>query len=173
MRILALDQSLSSCGFAVWNTDDPIPQSGAWPLAESVKQRALAFVGLRRQLIALHKAEPIDLIAHEKPIKLPSDKLDKLVGLYGLVAHIECFAASKRIRFVSVSAQEWRKTWFCGMDVAGRTDLKRMAIERARQFGMSPITDDEAEACGILDHVMHEERIMPPWRAANPMVATL
>ena len=173
MRILALDQSLSSCGFAVWNTDDPIPQSGAWPLCEGVAQRANAFLGLRRELIALHKAEPIDLIAHEKPIKLPTDKLDKLIGIYGLVAHIECFARGKRIRLMSIDSREWRKTWFFGMDVAGRTDLKRMAIERARQFGMDPITDDEAEACGILDHIMHEERIMPPWRALNPMVATL
>ena len=173
MRILALDQSLSSCGYAVWNTDDPIPQSGAWPLCEGVHQRAFAFLGLRRELIALHKADPFDIIAHEKPIKKPTDKLDKLLGLYGLVATIECFAAGKRVRCVSIDSRSWRATWFNGMAVEGRTDLKRMAIERARQFGMDPITDDEAEACGILDHVMHGEKITPPWRIANPMIATL
>lgn len=35
------------------------------------------------------------------------------------------------------------------------------------------ITDDEAEACGILDHIMHGEKITPPWRLAHPLVATL
>lgn len=173
MRILALDQSLSSCGYAVWNTDDPIPQSGAWPLCEGVNQRALAFLGLRRELRALHAQEPIDLIAHEKPIKLPSDKLDKLIGLYGLVAHIECFARGKRIRYVSINTRDWRNTWFFGMNVEGRSDIKRLAIERARQFGMDPLTDDEAEACGILDHVMHLEKLTPPWRHANPFLQPL
>lgn len=173
MRFVALDQSLSSCGYAVWDSGNPLPRSGAWPLCEGVGQRALAFLALRRELIALHKEEPIDILAHEKPIKMPSDKLDKLLGLYGLVAHIECFAAGKRIRCTSVDSRSWRATWFNGMAVEGRTDLKRMAIERARQFGMDPVTDDEAEACGILDHVMHLEKITPPWRAANPMLATL
>lgn len=173
MRILAIDQSPSSCGFAVWNTGDAIPQSGAWPLCENIKQRSLAFAGLRRELVAIHKAEPIDLIAHEKAIKLPTDKLDKLIALYGLVAIIEGFAQARRIRFMAAAAGDWRKTWFNGMEVEGHPDLKRMAIERARQFGMDPINDDEAEACGILDHTMHLEKITPPWRIANPMLATL
>lgn len=173
MRLLALDQSLSNCGFAVWEDGKPIPVSGAWPLCEGVHQRALAFVDLRRNLVAIHKETPIDVIAHENPIKMPIDKLDKLVGLYGLVAIIEGFARSKRIRCIGVGASKWRSTWFNGMEIKGRDDLKRVAIERARQFGMNPLTHDEAEACGILDHVMHTEKITPPWRVAVPFTAPL
>jgi hypothetical protein len=173
MRILALDQSLTNCGFAVWDDEKPIPVSGAWPLCEGVAQRALAFVDLRRNLVALHKEEPIDIIAHENPLKMPIDKLDKLIGLYGLVAIIEGFCRAKRIRCIGVDARAWRGTWFNGMAITGRDDLKRVAIERARQLGISPLTHDEAEACGILDHVMHREKITPPWRAAHPFVATL
>lgn len=173
MRILALDQSLSNTGYAVWDEDKPIPVSGAWPLCEGVAHRALAFVDLRRNLVALHRDTPIDLIAHENPIKMPIDKLDKLIGLYGLVAVIEGFARSKRIRCIGYDVRNWRGTWFTGMQVKQNDDLKRLAIERARQFGMSPLTHDEAEACGILDHTMHLEKITPPWRVAAPFLSTL
>lgn len=173
MRLVALDQSLSSCGYAVWDSGTDLPRSGAWPLCEGVQQRALAFIGLRRELIALHKEQPIDIIAHERALKMPSDKLDKLIALYGLVATIEAFARARRLTLYSVTSQAWRSTWFNGMQVEGRSDLKRIAIERARQFGMNPLTHDEAEACGLLDHVMHAEKITPPWRLEHPMVAML
>jgi hypothetical protein len=173
MRILALDQSLTNTGFAIWDEGEALPRSGAWALCDGVHQRALAFVGLHRELATLHNDRPIDLIVHEKALKMPSDKLEKLIGLYGLVAHIESYARVKRISLISVSASAWRGTWFTGMEVAKGDDLKRLAIERARQFGMNPLSHDEAEACGILDHAMHLNKITPPWRVAHPFTATL
>lgn len=113
------------------------------------------------------------MIAHETPLKLPTDNLAKLMGTYGLIAHIESIAQVRRVRLLSVGQRDWRSTWFNGMAITGRDNLKRAAIERARQFGMDPLSDDEAEACGILDHVMHGEKITPPWRLEHPLVATL
>jgi hypothetical protein len=173
MRIAAIDQSLTSTGFAVWNSGDDLPRSGAWPLCDGVWQRASAFVGLHRELAALQAEGAIDLLAYETPVLMPTDKRDKLVGLYGMVAHLESYCHVKRIRIVSVGQASWRATWFNGMAITGRENLKRAAIERARQFEMDPLTDDEAEACGILDHIMHVEKITPPWRLANPLVAAV
>lgn len=173
MRLLALDQSLSSTGWAIWSPGEPLPRSGAWPLCDGGRRRTQGFVAIHRLIAELHKEDPIDLIAHETPLKLPTDTLDKLVGTYGLIAHIESIAYAKRATLLSIGQRDWRATWFNGMAVTGRDNLKRMAIERCRQFGMDPVTDDEAEACGILDHVMHLQKITPPWRVANPLVATL
>lgn len=173
MRIVALDQSLSNTGFAVWDAGDALPRSGAWPLCDGGRKRALGFVELHRQLAGIHTERPIDVMAHERPLKLPTDTLDKLLGTYGVVTHIESYAHVKKITLHSISSRDWRETWFNGMAVTGRDNLKRLAIERARQFGMNPATDDEAEAIGLLDHIMHMLKITPPWRLANPMVATL
>jgi hypothetical protein len=173
MRIVALDQSLSNTGFAVWDEGEALPRSGAWPLCEGVHQRALAFVGIHRELAAINEGSPIDLLVYEKPLKLPTDKLEKLIGLYGLVAHVESYARVKRITCHPIETRDWRGSWFNGMEIKGRDDLKRLAIERARQLGMNPITHDEAEAIGILDHAMHLNKITPPWRIAHPFVGTL
>ena len=171
MRILALDQSLSNTGWALWNTGDAIPQSGAWPLCDGGRNRAHGFVAIHREINAIHAAGAIDLIAHETPLKLPTDKVAQLIGTYGLISHIESIACIKRITMMSIDQQDWRSTWFNGMRYSGREDWKRAAIERCRQFDMDPSSDDEAEACGILDHVMHMQKITPPWRIANPLVS--
>lgn len=173
MRILGLDQSPLHTGWALWDSGEPLPRSGAWPLCEGIAKRALGFVELHRHLAAIHAERPIDLIVYETPELMPTDRREKLVAIYGVVAHIESYAHVKRISLLSIAARDWRKTFFNGMVVKGRDSLKRAAIERCRQFGMDPLSDDEAEACGILDHVMHVQRITPPWRLANPLVGML
>jgi hypothetical protein len=173
MRILAMDQSLSSTGWALWDSGDPLPRSGAWPLCDGGSRRAMGFVQIHREISNIHAEREINILAHETPLKLPTDKLHNLLGTYGLVGHIESIAHVKKCTLYSIAQRDWRDTWFNGMVVTGRVNLKRQAIERARQFGMNPATDDEAEACGMLDHLMHVLKITPPWRLANPLVATL
>lgn len=174
MRLLALDQSLSSTGFALWDETMTKPQSGAWPLCEGVKNRARGFVQIHKNIAQFHKQNPIDYIIFEQPIKTPKDKLETLIGLYGLAAHIESYACIKGIRFGSVSQQKWRSTWL-GADAKSKksVDLKRLAVLRSRQFGLDPITHDEAEAIGILDHQMHILGIIPKWRIDNPMISMI
>lgn len=171
-RFLALDQSLSSCGFALWDEGDPLPRSGAWPLCDGRgANRSKAFIGLHREIGAIHREKPISRIACEMPLKLGRDKVPKLIGLYGLVAHIESYAEIRLIAMHPlVAARSWRSTFLGAHGVEGDpAHLKRLAVEKCRHFGMDPETDDEAEAIGIMDHMLHQLRIMPPWRAAQPL----
>lgn len=170
-RFVALDQSPSSTGFAVWDEGDDLPRSGAWPLCEGIKNRALAFVGIHQHLGAIHRERPITALAYEQPIKTPSDKVEKLIALYGLAGHIESLCQIKLIPFDVIAARSWRST-FIGKEAhgVGSDRVKRMAVERCRHFGMDPLTHDEAEAVGILDHLLHTMRIIPPWRAAMPFL---
>lgn len=172
MRILALDQSPSSTGFALW--DDGLALSGAWPLCEGIARRAIGFNEIHARLLAIHKDRPIDLIAYEQPIKRPSDKVEKLIALYGVAAHIESFCQKRQIRCFVIGQHSWRETWLGKKHgIKGSEDLKRAAIERARQYDFDPKTHDEAEALGILDHQLLSMKIMPPWREAHPLLPTL
>lgn len=170
-RFLALDQSLSSTGFAVWDEGDALPRSGSWPLCDGIKSRPLAFVGIHQKIGAIHRERPIYAIAYEQPIMTPSDKVEKLIGLYGLAAHIESIAHIKLIPFEVIAARSWRAT-FIGPEAhgVGTVRVKRMAVERCRHFGMDPLNDDEADAIGILDHYLLKLRIIPPWREAHPFL---
>lgn len=78
MRGLFLDQSLSNCGWALF--DGQAATSGAWPLAESILRRGGGFFDLRRKLTAIHKEAPLDMIALEAPLKMSVDKVDKQIG---------------------------------------------------------------------------------------------
>ncbi len=173
-RFLALDQSLSSTGYAVWDEGDPLPRSGAWPRCEGIKHRPHAFIAIHREIGGLHREREITALAYEQPIKTPSDKVEKLIGLYGLAAHVESIAYVKGIPFQRIDARSWRAS-FIGREAHGvGTDrVKRMAVERCRHFGMDPATHDEAEAIGILDHLLHSLKISPPWREATPLVPPL
>lgn len=170
-RFLCLDQSLLSTGFALWDEGDALPKSGTWQLCEGIKYRALAFVGLHREIGAIHRERPITGLGYEQPIKTPSDKVEKLIGLYGMAAHAESICHVKGIPFFIIGARSWRST-FIGKEAhgVGSDRVKRMAVERCRHFGMNPLTHDEAEAVGILDHYLHTLKIVPPWREANPFL---
>lgn len=172
-RYLALDQSLSSTGFALWDEGDDLPTHGVWAEGCTIATRAHAFVTIHREIGALHREAPIRCLAYEQPIKVPSDKVEKLIGLYGLAAHIESIAMVRNIGFDRVDARSWRRTYL-GPEKdrkrVGAAALKRLAIERCRDFGLDPASDDEADAIGILDHLLHTKGIQPPWRIANPIL---
>lgn len=173
LRYLALDQSLSSTGMAVWDEGDDLPRHKVWAPGNTIETRALAFCAMHREIGALHRERPISLIAYEQPIKTPSDKVEKLIGLYGLAAHIESIASIRMIPVERIDSRTWRRT-FLGPEKdrkgVGTEVLKRMAVERCRDLGMDPETDDEADALGILDHVLHAHGIQPPWRIKHPFL---
>lgn len=173
-RFVALDQSLSSCGWAIWDEGDELPVSGAIPLCDGIKTRAKAFVGLHRMIAKWQGERRIELLAFEQPLKVPIDKIEKLIALYGLVAHIESICDIKQVLCLPVDARDWRGTWL-GDSRKGKTtfQLKRLAVERARQYGCDPVTHDEAEAIGILDHMLLDYRVTPPWRKAHPFLEEL
>lgn len=172
MNLLALDQSLSNCGWAQF--DGQQATSGAWPLAENLRGRAGGFFDLRRKLTAIHKAAPLDLIAMEAPLKMAVDKVDKLIGLYGLIATVEGWGHPKGVPVILIDQRHWRESWLG--DSRKKKDseqLKRLAVERCRQLGFEPKTHDEAEALGILDHVLLGNKITPQWRLDHPFLEML
>ncbi len=174
IRLLALDQSPLSTGFALWDEGREAPISGAWPLCEGIAKRAVGFVQVHRSIAAIHKERPIDVLVYEQPIKRPSDKVEKLIALYGVAAHIESYCQIKGIRCFVVRAGDWRETYLGAKHgIKGSENFKRAAVERGRQFGFDPVTHDEAEAIGILDHQLHAMKITPPWRLAHPFTTMI
>lgn len=172
-RYVALDQSLSCCGFALWDEGDDLARSGSWELAPNVKQRGMGFVDLFRYLAEFHKEKPITAIAVEQPIKRPTDKVEKLIALYGLVAVVETFAKARNIPCHVIGIGKWRASYYTSGERVGKPDWKRMAIMRSRQYGYDPLDDNEAEAIGILDHFLLSMEITPKWRLEHPFVDTL
>lgn len=172
--MLALDQSLSSTGFAL--LDGPDLTTGSWPLCEGIGQRAQAFRVLFHHLDALNRqCGGLAEIVHEEVVLKPTDKRDKCVALFGLVAIIELFGVSRGIEVTAYPSDKWRATAFSDEErkhFRGK-DWKRPAIERCRQLGRDPNTDDEAEAFLLLDHHLNCRRIMPTWRELHPFLETL
>ena len=171
--ILSLDQSLSGTGWALLRDDDVV--GGSWPLCDGIKQRAQGFRVLFQRLDFMHTTHGLAEIIHEEVISGPKDTTPKRVALFGLVAIIELFAASRGIAVTAYPSDKWRSTFFSPEErkqFRGK-DWKRPAIERSRQLGRDPETDDEAEAFAILDHHLHCKRIMPTWRTAHPFLETL
>lgn len=172
MRILALDQSPASTGFALWDAGEVV--SGAWPLCEGIARRAIGFNEITGRVHHLHREKPLDLIAYEQPIKRPSDKVEKLIALYGIAAMIEAYCQKRQIRCFVIRQFDWRETYLGKKHgIKGSEDLKRAAIMRGRDYGFEPRTHDEAEAIGILDHQLLSLKITPSWRIDKPFTAML
>jgi len=162
MRILALDQSILSCGWALWETGWPTPQCGVWPLADGLRWADKAFVRLQRNIMVIHREDPLDHIVSEEPLLTPKDKVDKLVGLYGLQAHIMSFGAATGVPHHVAKQRRWRKHFI--PDVGdGTPDWKFLAVKRCRALGFDPENHDAAEACGILDYQLDVLGVRAPW----------
>jgi len=166
--ILCLDQSLSGTGFAL------LPESGdlltgSWKLCDGIRNRASGFRELFARLDAMNKGHGLGLIAHEEPISGKIDTTPKRVALFGLVAIIELYGISRGIDVRSYPSQSWRSSFFTKDErkALRGSDWKRAAVERSRQLGLDPMTDDEAEAFAILDHHLLLHRIQPEWRKSN------
>lgn len=173
VSMLALDTSNSLTGWAR-SYSDGRAQSGDWPLAEGIHQRAGAFCTIYRRLNEQHAADPLQLVGVETPLKLPVDSVRKLLALLGVVAHVESWCRSRGVRCLLVDQADWRRTFLPDMRKgAGRADWKAAAITRAKQLGFNPLSDDEAEAVGILDHLAHLEGLQPQWRLDNPFTLTV
>jgi hypothetical protein len=45
-----------------------------------------------------------------------------------------------------------------------------MTVKRCRELGFKPLTNDEADAIGLLDFALSQDGIIPPWRAEHLLV---
>ena len=169
--ILALDQSLSRTGFALWSSGQDLI-SGSWPLASRTALRAQAYRELWGKLSSVHANCPLAEIVHERPTFGAANQGEaQLLAACGMIGVIELFAVSRGIKVSSHAVQSWRSSWFLKHEAKAirakpekLRDWKGAALRRARQFGFDPASHDEAEAIAILDHHMLTNTIMPQWR---------
>lgn len=165
---LALDLSLSSTGFVLWEGGDAEPVMGHWQLSD-LKWRSRGYVRLHKELLALHRATPIDEICFEEPLTQASlsgqTNVATLQALAGLAAHAESFAAAVGASIRPVNIASWRRH-FLGRIARGTksVDLKAMTGTRCRELGFKPACNDESDAFGILDYQLSVCGIIPPWR---------
>lgn len=166
---VALDLSIRSTGFAMWGPEMDRPVSGTWELASGLEWAARAFCRLQRNLMDLHRVNPLTSILYED--SLPAERLhgqtnrETLKAQIGLSAHVDSFgeAIGAKVRYTNQSS--WRRHFLGAMKRGTRTpDLKAMAMARCKELGFEPRKHDEAEALGILDYEVHLAGLMPPWR---------
>lgn len=180
MRILALDLSERSSGFACWGEDDACIASGRWVLGSEYTSAGTVFGKLHEEMSNLNRVGKIDAVFWERPLALDgwnknSNANSHLLAV-GLAAHAFSWAdfmGCKIARDVSMST--WRAHFLAGLSWNSKhkgavTDtLKEMAVNRCRALGFRPRTHDEAEAIGILDHVCDTLQITPYWRKRAPL----
>lgn len=170
MRVLALDLSKASTGFAAWGEGDAHLASGAWQLGSEYTSRGMVFAKLHERLTELHMLGAIEAIFYEEPIhpaQLQGATNAETIKLAaGLAAHAESWGEAMGCRTIrAVNMSTWRRHFLGRMPRATRTaELKGMAIERCRQLGFSPTSHDQAEAIGILDYACDALELSPPWQ---------
>lgn len=179
MRILALDLSKRSAGWAAWGPDDGVVASGTWVLGSEFTPKGRVFARLHEEMSAINALGAIDHIFYEKPLNLGPEagntSADTINILVGLAMHAESWGEAMGVRLIAdVHMATWRRFFLGKMPRATRTDeLKQYAMSRCRQLGFKPIKHDQAEALGILDFGCEQLGITPPWRAGEVLRAPL
>lgn len=169
MRIVGLDLSKASAGWACWREGDRQAASGRWILGTPYTSKGGTFRALYRNLNELHSLGKIDAIFYEEPLNLgPGSGMtnkETVNVLIGLAMHTESWAEAASCRVVRpVNQSSWRKHFLGSMKRGTKSkDLKDYAIERCVQYGFSPASHDQAEAIGILSYAAMSLGIKPYW----------
>ncbi len=171
MRILALDPSKRSMGWALWSPSDTLA-SGTWSLGSELTSRGTVFARVHENMMSLHNLGGIEAVFYEDLINIipgspvPTNK-ESIMLAAGVATHIESFADAMGIRILRpVHQATWRRHFLGKMPRATKSSqLKDYAMERCRQLGFQPLKHDQAEAIGLLDYACEALDIMPPWRA--------
>lgn len=196
--VLALDLSKSRTGWAVWDRGWEKPRYGGWRLGSEYTSDGAVFCRLHTELDGLWRLTRFEKIYYEQainPANLGGKTNIKTLDLAaGLAAHVLSFAEARGCQPHAVNVGTWRKD-FVGTDLvkdaqaeararratsgkgSARDKLKALTRDRCRQLGLSPRSDDEADALGILDFALDfHEQVRPPWRAdevLRPMAGAL
>lgn len=169
--ILGLDLSKRSAGLAGWDGKSSQPVVLSKELGSNLTSHGLVFARLHGVMNDLWKVcGGFDVIYCEEPLQPQAlgghTTFDTLFLAYGLAAHAASFAEAKGVRFHATNQSVWRRHFIGAMKRGTkRATLKDYAMERARQLGMKPRNDDEADAIGVMDYGCDREQVLPPWRA--------
>lgn len=176
MRILALDLSKRSTGWACFSDEDERPSYGHWQLGSEYTSKGKVFLNLHQHIVDIHRLGEITHFFYEDSLMQTSiggkSNIETVRLLSGLCMHTESIAEALGARvIVPVNMMTWRKC-FIGSQPrkSKRVDLKAMVMERCRQFGFTPRNDDEGDALGILDYACDHQGIIPSWRRDNVLL---
>jgi Holliday junction resolvasome RuvABC endonuclease subunit len=156
---LALDQAAGRIGYAIGSADMVEPILGAYRPLQAGARHGVLMGSVRDWLDGMLKAHRIHKLCFESPF------VGFNVKGYGVVCKmigvIELVCDDHEISCVEVSPSEWRKTFIgCTRAPASipkaqrRAWLKGQAIGACRDRGWDVENDDEADAAGILNHVL-------------------
>ena len=179
MRILALDLSKKSTGWARWGLGEERAVSGTWELGSEFTSRGKVYLKLHQNMADLYSVSPFDAVFFEEavsPAKLQGQTNAETIKLAaGLGSHVESFGEAMGLRIIrEVNQATWRRDFLGKLPRHLRSaDLKQMAMDRARQLGFKPQKHDEAEAIGILDHACLSLDLTPPWQLQLALQAQL
>lgn len=175
MRILALDLSKASAGWACWSPKDQHVASGYWVLGTAMTSRGMTFRHLYQELNALHSLGKIDAVFYERPLDLGPQsgmkRADVAFTLTGLAMHCESWAEAARCRIIrDVNQASWRAHFLKDLPRPRKGEkisekLKALAVRRCNELGFAVERHDQAEAIGILDYACMALDITPYWRA--------
>ena len=175
MRIVALDLSKRSAGWATWGPKDSQVASGYWVLGTEMTSRGMVYRHLYQQLNALHSLGKIEAIFYEQPLNLgPAagfTNIETMSTLIGLAEHCQSWGEAARCRIIrAVNQASWRKQFIGSLPRPKKGDktsekLKALAVQRCNDLGFRVERHDQAEAIGILDYACMSLDIQPYWRA--------
>lgn len=189
MKILALDLSKVSTGWAWWDGMAARPRYGHWRLGSEYTSDGGVFAKLHQHMADLRSVCPFEWIYFEEPIhpaNLSGATNIRAIRLAaGLAAHVESFGHAMGCRTKAINVGLWRKDFVgpdierqtkadarakakaLGRKVSARDTLKALTMERCRHLGMNPRKDDEGDAIGILTYGCELHHITPPWLAGE------
>ena len=172
MDVLALDLSKSGTGWARYRSGEARPTFDSAPMGTSHTSRARVTVNLYLKLQELCAFGDPDVVYYEAPLRgdhQSNEANNRLLN--ALAATVEFFFECKRVRFHEVNNRVWKATQLNPVQKRLTSDeWKALSIRTARELGMKPRNDNEADALHILDHGLAQENIVPVWRKNPPLL---
>lgn len=143
MRVLGLDTSTTSTGYAVLDNDKLI----SYGTIKTPKKADLIdkIIYIEEHIKQIIKAKKIEFIVIEDLAMTRSAVTTK--ALSGLLYDLLVEFRKREILVVTARPSEWRKV--CGIKGKKRDELKQNAIKFVKQRYKIDVNDDEADAIGI------------------------
>lgn len=143
MRVLGLDTSTTSTGYAVLDNDKLI----SYGTIKTPKKSDLIdkIIYIEEHIKQIIKAKKIEFIVIEDLAMTRSAVTTK--ALSGLLYDLLVEFRKREILVVTARPSEWRKA--CGIKGKKRDELKQNAIKFVKQRYNIDVNDDEADAIGI------------------------
>lgn len=155
---LALDQSPTATGWAIGRPNGPAPAFGTYRLPPWGNDEGARLVSYERFLVKQITDYRVTNIYYEAPYIASHNDIHAIQPQFFVIALINLVGARLGVDVAQVRIDDWRK-WtygFCKIPAmkgdAARKEWKRMAKVVCAKADLYCETDDEAEACLILDY---------------------